>query len=178
MNKREEILEQAEIRVREGGYNNFSFRELAKDVGIKSASVHYYFPTKEDLGAALAAKYTETFLDALGAPQNVDNSHPIARYIEAFRHALTVDKKMCLCGLFGAEAAGLPGKVRFETSVFFERNIDWLSAAYAAADGLEESAAQHAALRLVSLLEGAMLVSNAMLDNRVFETCVADLLAK
>lgn len=28
------------------GYNGLSFRELAKEVGIKSASIHYHFPTK------------------------------------------------------------------------------------------------------------------------------------
>ncbi|MDF2795086.1 MAG: transcriptional regulator, TetR family [Pseudomonas orientalis] len=41
------------------GYNGLSFRELAKEVGIKSASIHYHFPTKGDLGAALAKRYTE-----------------------------------------------------------------------------------------------------------------------
>ncbi len=41
------------------GYNALSFREIAKEVGIKSAGVHHHFPTKGDLGAALARQYTE-----------------------------------------------------------------------------------------------------------------------
>ncbi|WP_345191535.1 TetR/AcrR family transcriptional regulator, partial [Gluconacetobacter tumulicola] len=40
-------------------YNVLSFREIAKAVGIKNASMHYHFPTKGDLGAALARRYTE-----------------------------------------------------------------------------------------------------------------------
>ena len=44
----------ARAMVQARGYNSLSFRELAKEIGIKSASVHYYFPTKGDLGAALA----------------------------------------------------------------------------------------------------------------------------
>ncbi len=58
MSKKEAILNAAENKARLGGYNNFSFRELANEVGIKSASVHYHFPTKADLGAELVKRYT------------------------------------------------------------------------------------------------------------------------
>ncbi|MEQ3652796.1 MAG: TetR/AcrR family transcriptional regulator, partial [Glaciecola sp.] len=37
MNKREALLNAAETKARIGGYSNFSFRELAAEVGIKSA---------------------------------------------------------------------------------------------------------------------------------------------
>lgn len=179
MNKKQEILKQAELKVRQGGYNNFSFRELATDVGIKSASVHYYFPTKADLGAELAAQYTDTFLMGLGDPVHggKDLVHPVLRYVEAFRNALTVDKKMCLCGLFGAEIAGLPDKVRLETEVFFKKNIDWLTSAFVAAVGKSETDARKEAIKLVSLLEGAMLISNAMQDFELFDASVADIVA-
>lgn len=198
MNKKQEILKQAELKVREGGYNNFSFRELANDVGIKSASVHYYFPTKADLGAELAAQYTQGFLDLLGEPKayggdDSDNAgddsdngdetgasvsdipNPILRYINVFRTALTVDKKMCLCGLFGAEIAGLPDKVRFETEAFFEKNIEWLTLAYKNVGSRSDEVARKEAIKLLSLLEGVMLMSNAMGDAELFEICVGDI---
>ena len=210
MNKKQEILKQAELKVREGGYNNFSFRELANDVGIKSASVHYYFPTKADLGAELAAQYTLGFLDLLGDPKvyagddsdngddndndndndsdnDSDNGNdkngasvsdipnPILRYINVFRTALTVDKKMCLCGLFGAEIAGLPDKVRFETEAFFEKNIEWLTLAYKNVGSRSDEVARKEAIKLLSLLEGVMLMSNAMGDAELFEICVGDI---
>jgi AcrR family transcriptional regulator len=65
-NKAEEILDVAERMARTGGYNGFSFREIAKAVGIKAASVHYHFPTKDELGAAVARRYTERFLATPG----------------------------------------------------------------------------------------------------------------
>jgi len=68
MNKKEALLNAAESKARLGGYSNFSFRELANEVGIKSASVHYHFPTKEDLGTELAKRYTEYFLHVIGGP--------------------------------------------------------------------------------------------------------------
>jgi TetR/AcrR family transcriptional repressor of nem operon len=56
---RNAILDAAEARIRRGGYSGFSFREIAVDVGVKSSSVHYHFPTKEMLAAAVARRYTD-----------------------------------------------------------------------------------------------------------------------
>ena len=56
---RQTIMNAARATVQARGYNALSFRELAKEVGIKSASIHYYFPTKGDLGAALASRGPE-----------------------------------------------------------------------------------------------------------------------
>ena len=56
------LLNAAERRVRRSGYNAVSFRDLADDVGIKSASVHYHFPQKADLGVALVERYARRVL--------------------------------------------------------------------------------------------------------------------
>jgi len=42
------IMDAAERRMQQGGFGGFSFREIAADVGIKSSSVHYPLPNKED----------------------------------------------------------------------------------------------------------------------------------
>jgi AcrR family transcriptional regulator len=54
----EVLLDAAEKRIRKCGYNAVSFRDLAVDADIKSASVHYHFPRKEDLGLALVQRYS------------------------------------------------------------------------------------------------------------------------
>jgi TetR/AcrR family transcriptional regulator, transcriptional repressor for nem operon len=54
---RDAILSSAEARMGRDGFHGFSFRDLAADVGIKSASVHYHFPTKADLGVRLMRNY-------------------------------------------------------------------------------------------------------------------------
>ncbi|MBH0012665.1 MULTISPECIES: TetR/AcrR family transcriptional regulator [unclassified Pseudoalteromonas] len=168
MSKKEELLKAAQDKVRLGGYSNFSFRELASEVGIKSASVHYHFPTKADLGAELAHHYTNSFLAALGEPDELKASgkNPIEVYTQLFRGALVTDKKMCLCGLLGAESDSLPDKVRLEVQRFFNHNLQWLKAAHLAND--EPNPAQ-AAIKTVSLLEGAMMISKTLDDNSYFE---------
>ena len=37
-------LNLAETLVRTRGYNGFSYRDLAEQIGIKTASIHYRFP--------------------------------------------------------------------------------------------------------------------------------------
>ncbi|MCZ2722482.1 TetR/AcrR family transcriptional regulator [Marinomonas sp. 15G1-11] len=169
MTKKEALLMIAENKVRQGGYSNFSFRELAKEVGIKSASVHYHFPTKADLGAELARRYADSFLSALGDPDviKVSGKHPIDVFIGLFQNALITDKQMCLCGLLGAESDSLPESVRLETKHFFERNLVWLKTAYLSL-GYSENSARYSAIKAISLLEGAMMVSKAVQDDALF----------
>jgi TetR/AcrR family transcriptional repressor of nem operon len=53
----ERLMDLAEARIREAGYRGFSFRDLAAEIGIKSASVHHHFPTKAGMAAAVARRY-------------------------------------------------------------------------------------------------------------------------
>ncbi len=177
MTKKEELLQAAQNRVREGGYNNFSFRELAKEVGIKSASVHYHFPTKADLGAELAKQYTNNFILALGDVKTLHNAgnNPIAVFVAQFKQALHHDQKMCLCGLLGAEADILPQPVRTEIKRFFSQNLAWLEQAYLYHEPTNKLQAKQSAIKTISLLEGAMMISIASQDNSIFDSAIAGL---
>ena len=64
--KADEILEVGQEFIQTVGYDGFSYRDIADRVGIKSASVHYYFPSKSDLALAVARQYRSDFSLALG----------------------------------------------------------------------------------------------------------------
>ena len=165
----EEILNAAEKLARAGGYNGFSFRDIAKAVNIKSASVHYHFETKEALGAALARRYTENFLTALGDPASFKSSEAaIARYIAAYRSALIDDGLMCLCGVLGAEIEILPQPVAREAKTFFERNVEWLENALSR-EKRSRAQSRKSALSIIALLEGAMIVARSLEDHNTFD---------
>src|ERR1700761_7698887 len=120
--KRDELMDAAEARIRANGYDGFSFRELADAVGIKSSSVHYYFPTKADLGAAVARRYTDRFFESLPL-----TPHDPAKVLhEAFARTLQRDKRVCLCGVLGSVASSLPTSVGVEAKRFFELAIEYL----------------------------------------------------
>jgi AcrR family transcriptional regulator len=58
----ERLMDLAEDHIRNAGYGGFSFRDLAAEIGIKSASVHHRFPTKATMAAAVARRYGDRFL--------------------------------------------------------------------------------------------------------------------
>ncbi|NVK15361.1 MAG: TetR/AcrR family transcriptional regulator [Rhodobacteraceae bacterium] len=170
----ERILDIAEKAARTGGYNAFSFREIAAEIGIKSASVHYHFPTKEALGEALAKRYSDHFFSVLGDPQGAEPAELLKRYVAAYGAALKQDGLMCLCGVFGAEIADLPPPVASATRAFFERNLEWLQQVHNR-QGLAPDAAEQAAAHMIAALEGAMILARAMGNAALFDAAVAGL---
>lgn len=162
------ILDIAERMARQGGYNSFSFRDIAAEIGIKPASVHYHFANKEALGAAIAERYTDNFLAALGEPGEESPDKMIRRYIAAYRSALLDDGLMCLCGMFGAEISHLPAPVAAKTRAFFERNMTWLEQVYTA-KGNDAEEARTRAGALIAQLEGAMILARSLEDMALFD---------
>ncbi len=168
----ERIIDAAERRIRQAGYNGFSFREIAQDVGIKSASVHHHFPTKPALGAAVARRYAERVEAAVAAEQQAGQTAADA-WRNVFRNALLRDGRMCLCGMLGAEADGIPDEVAAEARRFFERGVESLTRAGDAAG--QEAASPEAALRIMATLEGAMLLARTLRNHAIFDQATANL---
>ena len=176
--KAADILDSAERMVRQGGYNGFSYRDVAADVGIKSSSVHYHFPTKEALCETLARRYTQRFIEALGQPSEQSSARSgIEKYISLYHSALVDDGLMCLCGVMGAEYHALPELVRNQAKSFFEENITWLEQVLKLKGGLPEPELRHTyALRIIATLEGAMILSQTLENDAYFMAAVAGLL--
>jgi TetR/AcrR family transcriptional repressor of nem operon len=161
------ILDAAERRIRTAGYSGFNTREVAEDVGIKSSSVHYHFPTKQQLAAAVARRYTDRFLIAVNLQSALDGD-PLKAWKHVFRQALIEDGRMCLCGALGAAAADLPAEVNIEVKAFFERGLRAMTdAGISAVEAME----------LFARLEGAMLMANVLGGVEVFDQASARLAA-
>lgn len=170
----ERILEAAESMVRTRGYNGVSFREIATAVGIKSSSVHYHFPTKADLGTALARRYTDRVLGTLGDPskQSKNADGVIKTYRRVIRAALVDEREMCLAGLLGAEVADLPTDVANEAAAFFTESVDWLTTALRRTrwgKGKKPKRLRRTALTTIAALEGALILARTLDDATVFD---------
>ena len=178
--KAEAILDVAERMARNGGYSGFSFREIAKRVGIKAASVHYHFPGKDDLGAAIARRYTDRFVAGLGPPDDPGTAPDalLRRYVDAYRRALVDEGLMCLCGVLGAEIAYLPDPVAAEARRFFDVNITWLDRVLAREPHMAAPEDRRSAtLRIIATLEGAMILARTLGDPAVFDAATDSIAA-
>jgi TetR/AcrR family transcriptional repressor of nem operon len=153
------ILDAAERRIRDGGYSGFSYREIAADVGVKASSVHYHFPGKELLAAAVARRYTDRFNEAV-TEERTAGVAPVEAWCRVFRRALLEDGRMCLCGALGAAARDLPEEVVAEVRRFFKLGLEML---------IEAGLSREEAMRLFATLEGAMLMANTLDDASAFD---------
>jgi TetR/AcrR family transcriptional regulator, transcriptional repressor for nem operon len=164
------LMDEAAALVQTRGYHGFSFYDLAERVGIKTASIHYHFPTKAALGQALVKRYTEAFMAGLGSPAIGTPEERLLHYASLFRAALLVGR-MCLCGMIGVEISGVPGEVAAEVREFFELNRAWLKAVLRRSE-LAEKEAQARAELFLGALEGGLLVARVSGDNAAFDRTV------
>ncbi len=159
-NTRQRILATAKEMAQEHGISGVSFREVAARIGIKSASVHYHFPAKNDLMLALVRMQREETAAALDTIGSGGDFHSRMRaFIALFRHHLEHGNRFCLCGMMGAEMAGLPDAAREELASFFDMCAQWVAAqivAFGPAAGIDPGALGRL---FVASVEGAMLVS-------------------
>src|SRR5688572_2258490 len=162
----ERMLDVAERLAQTRGFNGFSYADIAAEVGVTKASLHYHFSSKATLGRELIARYTERFAAALEAIARTPEPAPekLRQYIELYEGVLIRDR-MCLCGMFAAEYATLPESMQGEVRRFFDGNEDWLASILE--DGRDVGSVtfmgepRDAARLLTGSLEGAMLLARA-----------------
>lgn len=161
------IMDAAQRLAQTRGYDGFSYADIATEVGIRKASIHYHFPSKVDLGRELVARYRADFGRALRRieGQTGDPRRRLESYAGLYRAVLEDGGRMCLCGMLAAEMAVLPEETREGVRGFFAENMAWLAGVLAegADSGLLRFAAspETEAQLLISALEGGMLVARA-----------------
>jgi TetR/AcrR family transcriptional repressor of nem operon len=171
LDTRETIMATARATAQAHGYTGLSFRELAKAIGIKSASIHYHFPTKGDLGAALARRYCEDAAAGLAAiaAETPDPGLRLRKYAAVFRRALENGNRMCMCGFMAAEHDDLPEPVKAEVKAFTDLNTAWLAEILAAAG---DPAPAPRALAIFAAIGGAQLAARSRGDIALYDAIV------
>jgi TetR/AcrR family transcriptional regulator, transcriptional repressor for nem operon len=159
---REQLLRSATETVRRGGSAALNFRDLGQSVGVKSATVHYYFPTKSDLLTELAGHYKDVFIAALddGIARSTSLRQDLLVLVDLFAGAQG-ESLSCLCGMLATEADLLDDGVKAAVNQFFAALQAWVvrqakRRGVAAPGGLSPLVF---ARLIVSLLEGALLLS-------------------
>lgn len=176
------ILDSAEHLVQRRGFNGFSYADVAAELGVTKASLHYHFSGKSELGQALIDRYAHRFRAALAAidEQLDDPAAKLVAYVDLYGEVLR-QGRMCLCGMLAAEVETLPEPIRLAVISFLDANETWL-------EGVLESGCRSGALAfagsprenarsIVAALEGAMLVARPYGDPARFQLTADRLLA-
>ena len=178
------LLNSAEMAARAHGYDGFSYADLAKDVGIRKASIHHHFPSKASLALALMERYRQDFKKTC---EEIDDAQTtggakIKALIARYEAALEGGRSLCLCVSLSTSRESLRGDVVAQMRLFREMMIGWLTLAFQEAKtdgtihGLYDPAQE--ARAALALLEGAQLSARAQEDPAFFQTSVALLLGR
>ncbi len=178
----DQILDSAERLVQQRGFNGFSYADIASELALSKASLHYHFAGKAELGEALITRYALRFEQALDEI-DASISHAgvkLAAYAGLYATVLQ-GERMCLCGILAAEYQTLPEPMRDAVVRFFDVNEAWLEQVLLQGrqDGTLGFAgpAREAARLIVSGLEGAMLVARPYGEAARFQAAADRLLA-
>ena len=88
--------------------------------------------------------------------------------------ALTKDDAICLCGLLGAETAGLPDAMVEGLQAFFKANITWVQDALP--DAISRAERYKRACALVAGHQGALMLATSMADKKLFDATTLHLI--
>ncbi|WP_420547874.1 TetR/AcrR family transcriptional regulator [Curvivirga sp.] len=159
-----EILDIAENLTQTVGFNAFSYKDIQREVGVKTSSIHYYFPTKQDLATAIAKRYTDRFLSELDSinakcKSGLEKLEGISKIFIDVSNA----NKLCLCGMLSSEILSLPEEGTAELRRFYAKTEAWISIAIS--QGIEEGdlkqvpSISDSAIAFLASLEGAILIA-------------------
>ena len=176
------ILDVAERLVQVRGFNGFSYADIAAELQITKAALHYHFASKAALGEALIARYAGRFMGALASLDTAEGtpSAKLDAYAGLYLRVLR-NRKICLCGMLAAEYQTLPPPMQDAVTKFFDQNESWLDSVLeqGRADGSLHFAGsvRDTARMIIGGLEGAMLIARPYGDTARFQAAAASLLA-
>ncbi|WP_428031058.1 TetR/AcrR family transcriptional regulator [Ancylobacter sp.] len=181
----DDILLTARSLIVAGGYNGFSYADIAKVVGIRNASIHHHFPGKADLVRVLVARYRQEAEVGLGnLERHVED--PVERlhaYVGYWSTCIADGSApICICALLASELPALPEAVAAEVRMHFRGLSAWLASVL-------EAGARQGRLRLTGTAEaeaelfmatvhGAMLSARAYGDPGAFSRITRPLLER
>jgi len=162
---REQILDVAQDLIQREGIDAVSFRTLAEKVGIKSASVHYHFPKKDDLVLELTTRYTAAFGETLADIERTKHTARtrLRRLVEIFQETNS-QEKICYCATLALVSNHLAAESRLAARDFFVQLRGWIEDVLrhgAEKDEFELAMSVPAVGRAIAAaLEGALLIDH------------------
>jgi len=165
----DEILASARVLIMNGGYNGFSYADIAETVGIRKASIHHHFPSKVDLVRTLVKRYREDAEAGFnGLEQRVSEPLELLK-VYAGHWARCIEdasRPFCVCALLASELPALPTDVASEVQGFFRLLSKWIVS-------VMERGSRDGSLKLSSApkIEGEAFLAKihgAMLSARVY----------
>lgn len=183
--KAAEIAAQTRTLLAAGGYNSFSYADLAERVGITKASIHHHFPSKAALVTAVVTMYRQEAKAGLAALEGQfdDPLSELNAYADYWAGCISRgEHPFCICAMLATEMPTIPAEVAAEVRAHFQDVGAWLAAVLQR--GAERGQfhlvnnAAVSAQAFMAVVHGAMLMARATGDPKAFVTIVQPAILK
>jgi TetR/AcrR family transcriptional repressor of nem operon len=129
-NTREKIVGLAQNYIQGIGYHSFNYRQIAADLSIKNASIHHYFPAKDDLGLAVIEQAKTDFAAATASWALQSPTARVEALLGIYRHYLEDGRKLCIVGSFGACYQDISPALQTAIDSHVEQIATWLTSTF------------------------------------------------
>lgn len=126
MTTREMILDTADQLIRSNGFNAFSYKDISKKIGIKTASIHYHFPMKSDLVIAIIKLHTDRFEEFTAALSGKSPWIKLSCFLSVYAQ-IKSENKLCLVGSLATDLNTVDDAIKQELKAYAENILLWVT---------------------------------------------------
>ncbi len=120
------ILKSAEELILSYGYQGFSYNDISKSINLKKASIHYHFPTKEDLGVAFITKYSRLFSLWCKRVNRQSSMEKMDSFCKMYGELSNECTRICPIGMVAADYHKMPEKIQQRSQELITQVETWL----------------------------------------------------
>ena len=175
---RNQIITLADEFIRTRGFNAFSYADIAGIMDIQKPAIHYYFPSKADLGISVIDKELETITRNRDLHRNLPGDEQLKELVQTF-FASSRSRRICLTGSLTPEYTTLPERLQDKVQEMCRSILDWMAACLekGRAEGrfAFQGTPQDRALLVMSGLLSSLLLSR-VLGEDIFDRMIGQLL--
>ncbi len=127
---KDKILDLASIILQQRGYNGFSYSHIASQLGIRNAAIHYHFPVKADLGAAMIQRYQNQFNSWVSYHElkySTQYEKLLDAYITISRNFILQQNTICPLAVLEANFTVFPDNMKLQTQNLSKDIRTWFS---------------------------------------------------
>ncbi|ANH68351.1 TetR/AcrR family transcriptional regulator [Mitsuaria sp. 7] len=183
--KAAEILAHTRRILAFGGYNSFSYADLAERLNLSKAAIHHHFPSKEMLVTTLLILFRQEAREELAQLVRHVND-PLAElkvYTGHWAQCIrSGDSPFCPCAMLATEMPIIPEGLAAEVRGHFQDLGEWLASVLrrgmASGQFHVDGDPLVSARAFMAIVHGAMLVARATDDATAFEAVVTPAIAR
>lgn len=184
METRDKITRLADQLIRKQGYNAFSYKDLSEPMRVRNAAIHYHFPTKADVGAAVIDKTIDNFDKYKKLWSDLPEHEQLEQFAQMYMQNGN-EGLICLMGSLAPDYLTLPEMMQMKVRTMGQDLLAWLTSCLQ--QGREKELFSFSgepydrALLIISALLSALLLNRVLGEDtfqRIYNQLLSDVLKK